>query len=503
MQVYFYKSFGKRRNSTKRPNITNPAQYDILDCKLKEDCSEHDPVFVLNTNEFGYIYAYVPAWHKFYYTDDVTSRANSLTEYTMTEDQLASYKFNIGATNARILYCSNGYDKMIIDSRIQVKSNRNISMASGAVPVVSGTTGYIMTVFNTAYGNPSTGFSTSYLLSEAGMSKARLWLRQSGISSAISHYMDGQFLDAIFECYWIPYFSELISGQNPMATQTTQLVIGDSYSSQGSTPVDFDAGELYVIQGHPIISHSNVIGTGLRYTDFRKFEPYTTAAIYLPGVGTISINRNEWQASNIIVNSYIEVLNGDIKYVLETESGSIISECNSNIAARCPLGAVVTNGSGVMSGIGQTLAGAVALAGSAAAAVGSGGAAAPLAAGAAIATISGIANTVMSANQHMPSISGGNTNRLASLIPTIEYYELSVNTEDPDDASYITLHGRPYNGVNTISIAAGVVSPCYIQCIDAHVDPSASDTAFGIVTYPTLREQEEINNYLNTGFYFE
>ena len=62
----------------------------------------------------------------------------------------------------------------------------------------------------------------------------------------------------------------------------------------------------------------------------------------------------------------------------------------------------------------------------------------------------------------------------------------SVNTEDPNSLTYISERGRPYSGTAQISSLSG-----FIQCEGASINCAASAT-----------EKEEINNYLNSGFYY-
>ena len=495
MNVYFYSTFNKRDNSTLRPNIIDTSQFDTHDCKLKQECSEHDPVLLLSSAVFNYVYAYIPDWHKYYYVVDVVSKANNLVEYHLSEDLLGTYRANIYATKARIMYSSTNYDTDIVDSRIKVKTSRSGNYSSNMANVVSGNGGYILNVFNTAGNIASSGICVSYLLSEFGMDKLRGWLGNTGVAAAIASYMNGSLMDAILSCIWVPYFSELTS-ISPGVTARNQAVIGNRYSYD-QDGILFSSGQLYSLDDHPILTGSIQIGTGLGYTDFRRYEPYTTGAIYLPGVGTVGLSLAEWRGSDIYVTYHIDAITGDLKYFLQNNVGTTIVECNCNIAAQVGVGQVVTNGSGMMMGVGQAAAGAVGLV--AGAATGGSGA---LIAGAALATVAGIANTVLSANQHTASVSGGNSNRLAMVNPSIRYYEVYSDTEDPNDASYIGLQGRPYNGVATIgSLVPTPANPIYVQCIDARVSPSATDG--GANMRPNLREQQEINTFLNSGFYYE
>lgn len=498
MNVYFYTRFGKRNNSTLRPSITDTTQFTTHDCKLKQNCSEHEPVFILNSNEFGYVYAYVPSWHKFYYTVDVITLANSLTEYHMSEDFAASFKYNIGNTTSRIMYSSNDFDDLIIDPRVQVLSNkrRATKVPTVNIPVFDAPSGwYILSCLSAVNVlGVSTGFAANYLFSPSGIEKLRQWFTMTGFLTAISQYLKGEPLSSIFKVIWVPYNidSAYLSGQSVCC-------IGNIYSDGPGYNITFDQGECAIIKGHPFIYKSYSIALDRRYSDYRRCEPYTTGLLHLPGIGMVDLCYGDCGGSNALsITVTIEVLTGNVKY--EIEAGTFtIHVATTNVASDCPIGRDVTDGGGVMTGLASALGGAVTLVGAAAT---SGGAAVAAGAGAVIA---GTANTVLSANKHSQTISGQIGGRIAVNAPYVYLEEFAVETEDPDDADYIALQGRPYNGVAKISdLVPSPVAPIYVQCIDGRVNPRAIDSEQNnIVTYPNLREQVEINNLLNSGLYYE
>lgn len=481
MTVTFWSGFSKRINSTLLPTGTGTGH----DCKLKEDCSEHDPVLLVQSTS-QYDYAYIATWGKYYYVRDIVSKSNTISEYHLSEDTLATYKAYIGNTIARVIYAASATrDPYLVDSRIQVKNSRRIDRDAGS-SVFSGSKGYILTVYADEASIPSTGFSVSYLLSENGMNKVRDWFGMTGAAAAFRQYFNGTPLQSVFSCKCIPYFSELANNTNN-AVYTNHMYIADRSSSQDnvswdpSTPPD-----LCYIKGRPIISGSQTFDTGLGYSDFRKYEPYTKSFIFLPGIGCVALSRNEFTGSSFDVNYDIDAVTGDIKYTIWSGT-TLVCEFNGNIASNCPLGQMVSNSQGVMTSIGQTAGGIVSLAGAIAATVASEGATAPMIAGAAAATIAGVANTVMSFNQHTPSVTGSNSSILVAENRIINYYELSVDTEDPTNANYVSQKGYPYAGTTTISSFSG-----FVQCEGASVACPGN-----------ANEKEEINNYLNTGFFYE
>ena len=471
MTVKFYSSFSKRLNSTLQPSGSGTDH----DCKLKANCSEHDPVLILSTNTFTYTYAYISDWGKYYFVRDVVSLANNLVEYHLVEDVLATYKSDVGAVTSQIAYSSSHYDTMIIDSRIQVKNQKTQTASTDDSPVFSGG-GYILTVFNGDPTSNSSGASVSYYLDETAMTVVRKWLADDNFWNQIVSYFNGHSpLDAMFGLVWVPY------GRPSGSSETDQIYVGNKnnqdygyYFTVGHKP--------YILSGFPIVYGTRKMQIHLRYSDFRMFEPFTTGTVFLPGVGNVDLNMGDWKGSTYINVSFaIEVITGNVKYLLFHDNGNMIQSFDCCVAAQCPLGQVTMNASGVMTGLGTLIGGVATLA---TAVVTEG---ASLAVAGAAAMVAGAANTAMSANQHGISISGGFGGRTVQLWPYVNHVEYSVDTENPDAASYIAQKGRPCGAVKTISTLTG-----YVCCLGASVAGSMN-----------AKEKEEINAFLNSGFYYE
>lgn len=91
MQITLYKNFAKVSNSTKRP--TGGTTYD---CKFKDATSYHNPQVLLAasfSDLAGVTYGYMD--DNYYYVDDITTVANGLTEVSLTNDPLATWKGTI------------------------------------------------------------------------------------------------------------------------------------------------------------------------------------------------------------------------------------------------------------------------------------------------------------------------------------------------------------------------------------------------------------------------
>lgn len=477
MNVTFYKGFSKRINSTLRPTMAGTT----LNCRLKEDCSKHEPILLLNSQVYDYDYALIQ-WAvgdaAFYFVTDVVSKANNLVEYHLKEDVLATYKVDIGNTIAHIAFSASDYDPMIIDPRIQVLNSKTANGSTDIQdrPVFYGG-GYILTVFSGDVSVYSTGISTSYWLDDEAMDVCRKWLTDTAVYTAIYNYLKGyKPMDGVFGLVWVPY--TIPAG---FAESADDIYIGPVKNSD--TGVIFPAGHKpQRIKNFQMSIQNFKTRIHLRYTDFRAYEPYTTGTIYLPGVGNLDLNMGDWRGSQYInVTVAIELITGNVKYLLFTDDGNLVQSADCNVAAACPLGQISTNAAGVMSGL-TTLAGGAAALISAAF---TGGATA--AAAGASALIAGAANTALSANQHGISVSGGFGGRTVTLWPYLNHVEYSIDTEDPTDINYIAKKGRPCNGCRRIGTLSG-----YVMCDDASVASMAAQP-----------ERDEINAYLNSGFYYE
>ena len=484
MTVKFY-TFSKRANSTKRPSGTGTETPTDKTCRLKENTSEHDPVILLEGSNFGYNYAYIGSFGKYYFVRDIVSVANNLTEYHLTEDPLATYKTEIGNTRAHIVFSSTNYDVMAVDPRIVLAATRAKTTVGGSGDTYrifpDSSSVYILSVFtDSAVAGGSGGIAGCYALDDDGMQILRRWLAQNSIIQSLENYFNGEPLQAIMGCIWLPFALSNIPGADVSALHVgNQVTPASDLSGHAKWITNFDRITKTVSCPIPV-------RTG--YYDFRAFEPYTTGNIYLPGFGMVDLNMGDWAGSSAItVKCVIEVITGNMKYHLIDSNGIVIQTFECNIASQCPVGQVTMNGGGMLAGISSTMQGAASLAAGAVATAATGVAGVPLLASSALSMIAGVSNTVLAANKRGTSVIGNVGGRTVQTMPFVQCTVYSVDTEDPDDADYIAERGRPYMGVATINTLSG-----YVQCENASVECSG-----------TALEKQEINTFLNSGIYLE
>ena len=425
--------------------------------------------YLTHGTQLNYDYAYIDDFKRYYFLRQTTILSNNHIQYELEEDSLASKKTAIGATVARIAFAATGWNKDIVDPRCLVKTTKIKYDASAATELT--TTGcYVLTVFNKASG-ASNGLGATYVLDATNMQKVKEWMGDDTVYQALVNYFGGSPMESIFACIWVPFDYALSPG-----SAVSKIDIGN----QDSTLHGINA---YVLSGTGILSGTEVLITiPYRYNDFRDASPYSDAQLYLPGVGNVDINLNDFLDSTKIHILYsMEYGTGDLTYYIKDDGGNLIQTVSCNVASQCPLGQLNINGGGVVSSIGSAAGGVAALTFGAA----SGNAAmATAGAGALLASAS---SAVLSYNKRSVSLKGTLGGRTSTEITDIIFTGYYMDTEDVDDANYIATHGRPVGLTHAISNHTG-----YVQCDNASVVMSGS-----------VLERDRINDYLNTGFFYE
>lgn len=473
MKVRFY-SFSKRKNSTIQPS----SSYTEKSVVLKDNTSVHDPVLQMSGGiNVSWNYAYIPTFDRYYFVKDYVSVANGITEYYLTEDVMASNKTAIGATKARIVYSTSYPEIMIPDTRIGILNSRVMNVSkSGSILDVTGC--YILTIFDGI--NASIGMGCTYMLKQSALRSIAKWFSDQ-FQDLASQFFNGTAMDGVFSLIWVPFAYNSTAGTHP-----SEIWIGNHGMSNDGYTVPTD---VRLLTGPYSTSSTVSLDCNMRYTDFRKCEPYTTGNLFLPGIGVVDVNMADFVNSTKIYVDYVkEYTTGDIFYTISNGSGlttPYVASYTANLAAQCPLGQINTNANGAVGAL-STIGGGLA-AGVGAMAMGS-----PMGAVAAASTImAGASALALSQNKRQVSISGNVGGRGWELLPGLDagcivHTEFSVDTEDPAGADYADLRGRPVCKTDLIGNYSG-----YIQCEGASVIMAGSEL-----------ERDEINAMLNSGFYY-
>ena len=469
MKVRFY-NFTKKVNSCKQPT----GVYTQKDCAWKDTTSSHNPVIVVEgAPQVNWNYAYIVEWNHCYFVEDCRSVASNLTEYTLREDVLATFRSAIRDSTQRVAFCSDaaGYDKYRVDPRIAVSTTKTTKTIEHTMSLLNSTGCYILTVYNNSPLAAGVGFGVSYMLNAANMGKVREWLGDATVMSSLITYFGGSPLEAIFGCMWVPF--AYTESDTTIGAVVNSVLIGNHNSSIDGFSVTAVRLYGFVTKGEGF----TLSFSGQLRDDFRRCEPYTSACLSLPGCGVMDINVSDWIDSVYIsVNAVFELNTGNIIYYLRTADGHLVQTASAQLGAQCPLGQMNTNVSGVVNAVGGLVGAGVGLA--------LGGAFGAAAAGAMLA--SG-ASAVLNANKRAPSISGHVGGRISSYVGKAELTIFEVQTQNPGDSDYVACMGRASGKAIALSSLIG-----FVQCENASVPIAGS-----------REEADEINGFLNGGFFME
>lgn len=466
MNITLYKNFSKRKNSTKQPGGTGTQ----INAVMKRECSVKNPVFLIDGVDLDVNYL---AWNSaYYFVDDIVLSNNNIYELHCTIDMLATYKNTIGGYTTYIERAESVIDEMVNDDLLSASQEIvDISETRAGRPFPATQSGcYIVEVLNsdgiTLYATPSLEpFKIIFQSSTYSSQNIYEW-----IDSKICQAFD---LDVyIGSVKWVPFEASAIG------TLTNTLKVGMIEMTTGGI-------NMYVVNQSYTYSPSEFAMTlpSGHYSDFRLCNPrFTKFLLYMPGVGTVQldsaiigtqIKRNR----NLYISSKIDLVSGMVAYRLRAAdaNGNIsnLAEYFACLAVNVPIGKSISN-------LTETVTGAITTTGSLAAA----GAVAGGAYGAVAGAAAGLINTVSNVLTPHVEMLGGSGNKAELLAhQQYEFTEIAYATKDFP----IYNAGRPLCEYRQIGTLSG-----YIKCGGASLDSIAHGS-----------EKDIINNYLNSGFYYE
>lgn len=464
MELILYSNFLKRKNSTKQP--TGGVVYDV---KTKQGCSIERPVFLIDGVNLAVNYA---KWNNaYYFIDDIILSLNNIYELHCSMDVLATYKSAIGGYTTYIERSESAIDDMINDPLLSAKQEiLALHQVRAGRPFPATTTGcFVVEVMNdegiVLYA--CTSLEPFKIICQPSTYSAQNII--DWIDSKISQAFD---LDVyVGSVKWMPL--------NPasIGTLTNTLKVG---------PIELtDAGfSLYQVNQTHIVSaaHDLTLPANLNYSDWRMCNPrFTTYDIYLPGVGQVRLDSNMLgsmikHSNTFGIRSDLDCVSGEVAYQLECNVSGVVNVFDryyGNMSVNVPIGKSVSD-------LGETAKTSITTIGGMAGAGAMAGGGYGAAAGAIVGGISVIDNIFTPRIQ----MTGGGGNK-ASLLAHQQYEFLVTEYASKDYPTYNA--GRPLCEYRQISSLSG-----YIKCGGASLDSIACGP-----------EKDEINNLLNSGFYYE
>lgn len=413
----------------------------------------------------NYTYAYIDHLKKYYFVNAPVILTDGTIQYDLIEDVLATHKTAIGSTVAQISYSSTGYDIWKADTRLPVKVTKTITKSSGSAGVFNGTGTYILGVSNVDAGTSAVCY---YAMSQAELQAFMTEVAtDTNMKTAVQNYC-ADLWDAIISCTWVPFSSSEIPGASD-----TIKVANYTCTATGRK-----------ISNPPTRGSSVTLSIPWTYSDFRRNPPYTTLSAWIPGFGYTTLNAGDLVSDTSLKFDFmIDGVTGDVCCnIIDAVNSNILQSISYNAGVSVPLSRYTMDVQGIITSTTNVL-------GNATDTVIAGGLLNPAGvASGVISTLGAATSLAIAANTRDVSIKGTSGGRaiIAEGID-VELYAFSVNTEDPDDANYIARWGRPVGVTHAINNHSG-----YVQCDGASV-AIAGDTM----------ERDEINSYLNSGFYYE
>ena len=453
-------AFSKKKNSTAQPSGTS-RDYTVY---MKENSSIENPVFILGTGINAGV-SYCQAFGNYYFVDDIVLISADQVELHCSIDVLATHKTAIGNLTTHIDRCAAAaaYNNMIYDAAIsqsQLVISESVE-STAVVPAADQSTNgtYIIGVIG-GYGSTSGGISV-YALSKSELEEALDFMfTESNFTDVLTDSIVKSFFNPfqyIVFLRWYPFTKAALGTLTYKKIKFGWWETASTYGQLDDIRVNFGA-KLTVPTPY--------------YSDFRNYDQrFTQLFVELPTVGGIFLDPSILSPTGVdlFLGLTMDICTGETIIYLETVTGSgmttrsRIGTYKGSMGASIPVGQV--NGE-----MGSLL--------SSAAQVGLG-----IATGDAAIGVEGLRGVIGSYNPP-PSMLGTYGSRA--------YFSGMVNAKVTQrvyaSGDLLTnVYGRPCHKNLQISTLSG-----FVKCQAASIALDAPDT-----------EIEAVNNYLNTGFYYE
>ena len=465
MQIEIFSGFSKKHDSTRRPATAGT----IVNVLLKDGADIKNPIFELNTLDFSI--NYVKAFNQYYFAHVQNidgHRCNLICEL----DHLATFKPQIGGYTGLIEYTSSSDKVDILDPRNTPRDLITMSATGFTLSGININTvgGYIVGVLSN---NPSgdVGVIDYYTMTATQMRAFCTELYDQGfIQRIVDQFQAVQ--DSLVSCIWVP-LTGIGGSSTPIhigreTMNATGGKVSDRIISFGSglTTLNFSA---------------NSGGPGAAMTYLEK-APYCSGALYLPFVGFVPIDMDIAAfTKSIQLDGYVDILTGDIVYNVKYGAARV-SSYSGNLATKVPVSGAGYDAIGVSTGLMTVVGGAAAaIGGLLTAGIGT------AVAGGVAAAVGGGVSAAKSAEFHT-MINGSNSSAIGASLGTSPYAIIIQNEPSETDlTAFKASHGMPYYEVASIGSLSG-----YVKCFDASIAIPGDGS-----------EQDVVNGYLNSGFYYE
>lgn len=191
---------GKKENSTKRLNFDGVSPFQ---CTLKTPTSIERPVITITTFIPGARYAWIPAFNRYYFIEDVVCAHNQSFVYYLSIDVLGTYREDIRLLTLYAIRSNAGSallpDPMYTHNNT-INNTRTVGVWDGLEPAFSTQSGFFALETVSGGSSSSGGSTTLYLVAPSVMSQ----LMSEMFNPSSSIYGD-EFTDDVVKTYFNPF----------------------------------------------------------------------------------------------------------------------------------------------------------------------------------------------------------------------------------------------------------------------------------------------------------
>ena len=440
--------FSKRKNSTKRPT----EQGTEVPCFLKSATTFQNPTFILQKPMNDMLQFNYAKWADHYYFIDSTTSINAgQTEISCTEDVLATYKNEIGNYTCFIERSSNqttlANDTMYIPTNDWALSKRNVSHKE-KIMTSTYSQQYIIRVVS------RTGVASYYINGDQLNNLLDYMYTESNFTDVITDAITKLMFDPfkyIVDLKWIPFVERAFKNNN---NETIQLGFWDS--GVMAKRIDEDT----VVNFSYSFAFDNPL---YAITDFRYYSSsFSNYFIKLPFIGVVALNPYKIDESVNALYQF-DATSGLCNVFLQSKK-VVFASYQFQLSVPVQIGYASTN-------IAQLTTSVVSLVGAGLQGNITQGISSGIEAG----------RSITAPEVSMLGTIGNISNILNNQI--LEFNSYACTSINPDCAS----EGYADGTVRSISGLSG-----YIKCRNASIEISGF-----------TGDQEVVNDYLNSGFYYE
>ena len=365
----------KRENSTKQ--LTMSATHD---CTFKNGCSMLNPTLLLELSTSAFPnYTAFKIEDRYYKVTDIRSVRNNLFEVSGEIDVLATYKANILATTAYVMYDSTNNTELP-DSRLPMKTTKSVDVATTACPFVPDGGCFILSLTG------SHGTTGVYKVSENQLGaliddvsdiENNLFNIPTAptppvppttvtIESEINFLVEmvKYFVDVIkwlLDVFTYPISQLFGTGDIPQNIRECRFIpfnVGTTGSSNriylGTFETTQSLGKLNTETVHRTVS----VAIPWQASDYRRRSPYTDVYIYLPYIGMTKLSSENLVGQNSIEVAYTLALRDGSLICTVSSGGEILGQYSCNVGASVPVGISNINPIKAAQAIGMGISGA-------------------------------------------------------------------------------------------------------------------------------------------------